>query len=77
MPPKKKKLNLTVAPEKRRRAKTLAELDNRSLSSLFETLVDEAWEQRNKPTPPAPRATDEPSASPPPKTKPVTYRKKK
>lgn len=47
MPPKKKKLNLTVAPEKKRRAVTLAELDNRSVSSLFETLVDEAWEHRH------------------------------
>lgn len=47
MAPKKKKLNLTIAPEKRRRAETLAELDNRSVSSFFETLIDEAWTKRH------------------------------
>jgi hypothetical protein len=38
-------LNLTVAPDAKERAKELAKKTRRSLSSLFETLVDEEWER--------------------------------
>lgn len=40
---RKKKLNLTIGKKFREKADSLAEIDNRSLSNLFEVLVDEEW----------------------------------
>jgi hypothetical protein len=44
---RKHKLNLTVAGDAKERARELAKKTRRSLSSLFETLIDEEWERAN------------------------------
>ncbi|MFA7234738.1 MAG: DUF6364 family protein [Terrimicrobiaceae bacterium] len=42
----KKKLNLTIAPDIRAVAETMAASRRRSLSQLFEDLIEAEWESR-------------------------------
>lgn len=49
---KKEKLNLTISPGKKALAREVAKLRHRSLSSLFEVLVNEEWERVKRICPP-------------------------
>ena len=69
---RKPKLNLTVAETQQERAEKLAADAKRSISNLFEILIDEEWERRH----PAARTTDEPSSSKFPRKR-VSYSKAK
>ena len=46
--PKKARLNLTVIPDFKRKANKLARERRRSVSALFEDLIDEEWQRTGK-----------------------------
>jgi len=46
--PIKQKLNLTISPDARRKARRLARKQRRSLSTLFEHLIDKEYEKASK-----------------------------
>ena len=47
--PKKARLNLTVIPDFKRKANKLARERRRSISALFEDLIEEEWQRAGKP----------------------------
>jgi hypothetical protein len=49
--PKKARLNLTVIPDFKRKANKLARERRRSVSALFEDLIEEEWKRAGKPGP--------------------------
>ena len=47
--PRKARLNLTVIPDFKRKANKLARERRRSVSALFEDLIEEEWQRAGKP----------------------------
>lgn len=63
--PKKTRLNLTVIPDFKRKANKLARERRRSVSALFEDLIEEEWKRAGKPTAAAAGKKKLPEKTPP------------